>query len=36
MTAEPIEVILFDVGGILVHMSGIEVWKQLTGELDEA
>ena len=36
MSRDPIEVVLFDVGGILVHMSGIEVWKQLTGELDEA
>jgi putative hydrolase of the HAD superfamily len=36
MTAEPIDVVLFDVGGILVRMSGIEVWKRLTGLTDEA
>ena len=36
MTAEPTQVVLFDVGGILVHMSGIDVWKRLTGETDEA
>ena len=35
-TAHPIEVVLFDVGGILIEMSGIDVWKQLTGLTDEA
>ena len=36
MTAHHVEVVLFDVGGILIRMSGIDVWKQLTGETDEA
>ncbi len=35
-TAHPIEVVLFDVGGILIRMAGIETWKQLTGLTDEA
>ena len=35
-TAHPIEVVLFDVGGILIRMVGIETWKQLTGLTDEA
>ncbi len=35
-TAHPIEVVLFDVGGILIRMAGIETWKQLTGQTDEA
>ncbi len=34
--AYPIEVVLFDVGGILIKMSGIGIWKQLTGLTDEA
>ena len=36
MTVYPIEVVLFDVGGILIKMSGIGAWKQLTGLTDEA
>ena len=36
ITAGPIEVVLFDVGGILIHMSGIDIWKRLTGQTDEA
>ncbi len=36
MTVSPIEVVLFDVGGILIEMSGIGVWKRLTGQTDEA
>jgi putative hydrolase of the HAD superfamily len=34
--ADPIEVVLFDVGGILIKMSGIDIWKRLTGLTDEA
>ena len=36
MIADPIEVVLFDVGGILIEMSGVDTWKQLTGLTDEA
>ena len=36
MTAHHVDVFLFDVGGILIRMSGIDIWKQLTGETDEA
>ena len=36
MTAHHVDVVLFDVGGILIRMSGIDIWKQLTGETDEA
>ena len=35
MAAHHIEVVLFDVGGILIKMSGVDIWKQLTGETDE-
>jgi len=36
MTVYPTEVVLFDVGGILIRMAGIDTWKQLTGLTDEA
>jgi putative hydrolase of the HAD superfamily len=36
MTARAIEVVLFDVGGILIRMAGLDVWKRLTGQTDEA
>lgn len=32
----PTEVVLFDVGGILIEMSGVETWKQMTGLTDDA
>ncbi len=31
-----IEVLLFDVGGILIELGGIELWKKLTGQTDDA
>jgi glucose-1-phosphatase len=31
-----IQVLLFDVGGILIELGGIEIWKNLTGQTDEA
>ena len=30
------DVLLFDVGGILIRMSGIDAWKALTGDTDDA
>jgi len=36
MTAHHIEVVLFDVGGVLIRLAGIDAWKDLTGETDEA
>jgi glucose-1-phosphatase len=35
MAADRIEVVLFDVGGILVRLSDIDAWMQLTGDPDE-
>ncbi|MBT3789374.1 MAG: HAD-IA family hydrolase [Alphaproteobacteria bacterium] len=34
-SARHIEVVLFDVGGILIRLSDIDVWLQLTGDADE-
>lgn len=36
MAHDHIEVLLFDVGGILIELGGIEIWKNLTGQTDEA
>ncbi len=36
MTMRNIEVVLFDVGGVLIRLAGIDAWKDLTGEADDA
>lgn len=40
MTFPPItthtEVVLFDVGGVLIRLVGIDAWKEMTGQTDEA
>lgn len=34
--ANPIDVVLFDLGGVVIELSGVPVWQSWTGEEDEA
>lgn len=36
MTNDRTEVLLFDVGGVLIELGGIGLWKELTGQTDDA
>jgi len=35
MAKHPTEVVLFDLGGVLIRLGGFDVWKEMTGQTDD-